>query len=219
MPLLGALLILALAAIACRSMLGDGELRGSGIGLTQTRAVPAFTGVELSGLGVLTVRSGAARQVKVHGDDNLVRRVTARVRAGVLVVGLKGRVRPRRQLRIAVTTPTIEALALTGSGTVVASRVTARRLRVELSGTGSVSARGRVRSLDVELDGVGEVLLADLRTRAADVQLNGTGRIVLDVTRSLDATVAGAGEILYSGDPDVRGHVDGVGVITKVPSR
>lgn len=211
-------LVLAVLASACGSVLGDDEIRGSGVAMTQARAVAPFRGVELRGVGVLTVESGAQRSVTVHGDDNVVRRVTTGVDGGVLVVGVKGHVRAQRELRIAVITPSIEALTLSGSGAITATGVRTRRLRVRLSGTGRMRAQGSATRLDVEVDGVGEALLANLRTPSAHVRLDGTGRVVVHAARSLDATVAGAGEVLYAGDPVVRSHVDGVGLIARAPS-
>jgi len=215
-----AALVLALVVEAMRSSsIGERELRGSGVPATQARHVPAFTGVSLDGVGVVSVRAGARRAVDVRGDDNVLPRVTTRVRGGVLVIALKGRVLVRRPLRIVVTTPTIQELRLSGGGTITATRVRAQRLRVTLSGTGSVRARGVADRVDAELDGSGELRLGNLRARVADVRLNGTGHIVVHATRELDATVAGVGEILYRGDPErVRSDVQGVGVIAKAPA-
>lgn len=212
-----AVLVLALVVVATRpSVIGERDLRGSGGPATQARHVPAFTGVALDGVGVISVRTGARRAVIVRGDDNVVPRVTTRVRGGLLVVALRGRVHVRRPLRIAVTTPTIEELRLSGSGTIIATGVRARRLRLTLSGTGSVRAQGVAERVDAELDGLGELQLGALRARVVGVRLNGTGRVVVHATRELDATLAGAGEILYRGDPPrVRSDVQGVGVIAR----
>lgn len=218
LPLLTALviaaLVVALVAVSWRSPTDEREMTGSGVLGTRTHTVRAFTGVELNGVGIVTIRHGPRRSVSVRGDDNVVDHVTADVAGGTLRVGLEGRVRTHRELRITVVTPALEVLAVSGSGELFATGVRARRLRVTVSGSGLVDARGAVEQLDVEVDGLCDVRLGRLRAQTVAVRLNGTGRVLVNATRTLDATVAGAGEIVYRGDPErVRRNVMGVGVI------
>jgi hypothetical protein len=221
-PLLGAtaiaILILALAALALLRVSDDPETKGSGVLATQTRHVPAFSGVRLSGVGDVTIRVGAPRSVAVRADDNLLDRVTTDVRGGVLVVGLKARVRSSGRLRVLVGVPRLDSLTLNGSGVLKATGVRAERLRVDLAGSGVVHADGAVTRLDVVLDGVGDVQLGNLRSEAIAATLNGTGRIVVNPARSLNAVVAGAGEIVYRRTPArLRTTVTGLGVIVSEP--
>ena len=61
--------------------------QGSGVAASQTRDVAGFSGIELAGSNVVTVRVGGTQSVVVHADDNLLSRVTTQVRAGSLVIG------------------------------------------------------------------------------------------------------------------------------------
>ena len=217
-PLLGAtaiaMFILALAALALLRVTDDPVTKGSGVLATETRHVPAFSAVRLSGVGDVVVHVGAPRSVAVRGDDNLLDRVTTDVHSDVLVVGLKDRVRTSSRLRVVVGVPTLDSLTLNGSGVLRATGVRAERLHVDLAGSGVVHARGAVARLDVVLDGVGDVQLGGLRAQAVDATLNGTGRVVVNPARSLDAVVNGAGEIVYRGTPArLRTTVTGLGVI------
>jgi len=50
----------------------------------------------------------------------------------------------------------------------------------------------------------------------ATVVVNGAGKVTLDVRNSLKATVNGAGDVIYDGDPpDVSSSVHGVGSIRR----
>jgi hypothetical protein len=62
-------------------------VQGSGVPATQTRAVPAFTAVDLAGGNNVTVHVGRTQAVTVNGDDNLIKYVTTTVHDGTLAIG------------------------------------------------------------------------------------------------------------------------------------
>ena len=63
---------------------------GSGTAATQTRTLPSFTAVDLTGSSTITVHVGAEQAVVVHADDNLLDHVKTDVRDGALVVSERG---------------------------------------------------------------------------------------------------------------------------------
>jgi hypothetical protein len=69
---------------------GHHGMHGSGVPAAQTRVVPAFSRIELAGSNAVTVHVGGSRSVVVHGDRNLLSRVTTTVRAGRLVIDTIG---------------------------------------------------------------------------------------------------------------------------------
>src|SRR5215468_7618859 len=84
----------ALVAIAATVLVSDvfrsspgSEVRGSGVAVTEARALPAFDRVELSGSNNVVIRVGAKQRVVVHTDDNLAGRVMTTVERHMLVVG------------------------------------------------------------------------------------------------------------------------------------
>ena len=116
---------------------------------------------------------------------------------------------------VGITVPSVDALTLGGSGSIVAGGLDARSLTVLLSGSGTVGARGKAQRLDVTLSGAGEADLSQLVARHVKATVSGAGQIVVHATGSLDASVPGTGEILYAGDPvDVTRSITGTGSIT-----
>lgn len=194
----------------------DDTLDGSGVPGEQARAVSPFGGVELAGSNIVTVRVGGPRSVIVRGDDNLLSHVTTTVRSGRLVIGTTGSYSSRTPMRVAVTVPSLGALALTGSGTVSAQHVHARSLRVTLSGSGVLHASGSAGRLDVRLGGSGVAGLGDLVARDARAVISGSGRIDVTATRALEASIPGTGAIVYGGNPaHVTTNVSGTGAVTR----
>ena len=189
---------------------------GSGIAATQSRTVPAFTGLELDGGNNVVVQVGPARQsVVVHADSNLLRRVTTRVRAGRLAIGTTpGNLSAKRPMYVVVTVPSLDRIELQGAGNISVSGINSERLTVTLSGAGNIDAAGAATKLDVTIGGAGNALLQGLIARDARAALSGQGSIMVTATRSLDASISGTGAIHYRGDPSrVTRRISGSGTI------
>lgn len=196
---------------------GSTGVQGSGIAATQTRNLAAFSGVELAGANNVTVRVGGQRSVVVHADDNLLGHVTTRVDAGSLVIGnTSGSLAARSPLRVEVNMPSLEALKLSGSGVVSVTGIKAKGLTVILSGGGVLRASGSATRVDVTLGGSGDAQLKGLVARDVHAVVSGSGRILVTATESLDASVPGAGAIVYSGNPaQVTTNITGSGAVVR----
>jgi hypothetical protein len=112
-PKLTTLAVLALAAILI-ALLVDGTFdsssspagKGSGIAATPARSLAPFTGVDLAGDNNVIVHVGASQSVIVHADNNLLGRVTTRVRSGSLVIGTApGNLNAKAPMSVAVSVP------------------------------------------------------------------------------------------------------------------
>lgn len=187
---------------------------GSGVAATQTRSVAPFTAVELSGASDVSIEVGPARSVVVHGDDNLLAKVTTHVTASRLVIGTEGSFSTKTPMRVDVTVPDLAALTLSGSGTVLARNVKGDSFKVSLSGSGSLQATGSVHDLVVELPGSGEANLYAVNAQDVHAELSGSGQILVHAAHSVIAVVSGSGSIVYAGNPpSVTKSVTGSGAV------
>lgn len=180
-------------------------LRGAGEIVSENRVISSdFDTIELRGSGDLTVEIGMAPAVVVETDSAVIDRVTTSVEDGRLVIDQEST--PWRDvdtLRIAVTTPSLERLELSGSGTVWATGLT-DGLAVEISGSGDVTLEGEVDLLDVLMSGDGSVDAGDIVAGSAMVGGDGSGavdiaveghRLDVDIDGSMDVAAGGAVEI------------------------
>jgi hypothetical protein len=189
---------------------------GSGVASTQTRSVPRFTCVELTGDNNVIVAVGSRQSVFVHADSNLLDRVTTQVRAGRLEVGTTpGNLNATSPMYVAVGVPSLDRIRLQGNGNIAVTGINSRRLTVTLPGNGNIQAAGTVTRLVVTITGAGTAELRQVIARDARAALSGDGTILLTATRLLAATLSGSGTILYGGDPSqVTQRVSGSGTIT-----
>jgi hypothetical protein len=218
---LGALLFVAVViAVLVDRVIFDNSSRsagaGSGVEATQARSVPPFSALDLTGANNVTVNVGARQSVIVHGDNNLLGRVTTRVQAGSLLIGnTPGNFSAKAPMFVAVTVPSLDAITLTGSGDITVRGLNNQSLTVALVGAGNIRANGTTTRLDVTIGGAGNTMLGQLTARDANATVAGNGTISLTATHSLTASIPGTGAILYGGNPPhVTATATGSGTVT-----
>jgi len=190
--------------------------QGSGVAAAEVRTLPAFDRIDLAGANLVSVSIGPRQAVVVHGDDNLLRRITTDVRDRTLVVDNSGSYTSKVPMKVEVVVPALASATLSGSGMIAIGGIEARALSVSVPGSGLLTAAGRVDNLDAVLGGTGECLLGDLVARDATAVLQGSGRLDVHATRSLDARVDGTGVIRYTGRPGrISRAVNGTGTIVE----
>ncbi len=220
-PLIVVIIGIALVLVAAALVLGidrgtrSHSTQGSGVAGAESRTVTDFTGVELAGAINVNVRVGGPRRVVVHADDNLLDRVTARVRSGILVIDTHGSFTANSPTYVDVTTPALVAADLSGSGELAVAAVAARTFTATLAGSGVLSVSGRADQVDATVSGSGSLRLGSLVGKDVRVAVAGTGEVAVQATDSLDASVSGTGAIRYTGSPGkVTTHVSGTGTVT-----
>jgi hypothetical protein len=189
---------------------------GSGVPTTQTREVASFHTVDLAGSNNVVIRVGEKQSVVVRADDNLLDRVTTEVQSGKLVIANPpGSFTTKSPMSVEVDVPTLDAVALSGSGNIVVTGIDAERLEVTLPGSGTLTGEGTATRLDVTVGGSGIAQFTRLVANDVRAVVSGSGSIFVTATKSLDGSVSGSGAILYSGNPpDVTKNVTGSGAIT-----
>jgi hypothetical protein len=206
--------IAALAALVNLAADDGGTMRGSGVEVTDQRELAPFAAIELAGANTVTVRVGPAQAVAVTGDDNLVDNVSTTVRANRLLIDDRGGFDTEAPMSVTVSVPSLDALSLSGMGTVTVVGVTGPEFTADLSGTGTLVVSGSVDRLTATQSGFGTLELGGLAARDVIARLEGTGDVNVQATSTLDATLTGTGSIVYSGSPSVTRHNTGVGSVT-----
>jgi len=191
-------------------------VKGSGVAAAQTRALPAFTAVDLAGANNVTVYVGRTQAVTVRGDDNLIPFVTTAVQGGTLAIGQSRSFSTRRPMSVEVAVPALDAVALSGTGVLNVYDVKADHFTVRAPGTGVLTVTGTTKTLDATLSGTGDLRLDALAAHDVTATVSGSGRLQVKAGHRLDATVSGVGSIVYTGSPTkLTKKVTGTGRITE----
>lgn len=213
---------------------------GSGRQVDQVRSLGPFSAVRAAGPIDIVLKAGDREQITVHFDDNLLSFVETRI-MGEAVPTLDIRILPgagfksSRPPKVIVEFRSIEALALRGSGDLVADTVKGKVLAVSIAasgdvkidkldvdvlgvsiaGSGDFTATGRAAEQGLSIAGSGDINAADLVGQTVKVRIAGSGDVRVHAEQMLDVSVAGSGDVIYRGAPVVRKSIAGSGDVRR----
>lgn len=185
--------------------------KGSGNVAEETRPLDPFSRIESSGSVDVKIDKGETSQAIVTTDDNLLPMLETVVMGDTLKVRMNGSYVTSSGLLVRVTTPTLEAIEVSGSGNLKAPTIDADTLTVDISGSGSVAAAGSAKSLAASLSGSGRLDAVALPVERARLAVSGSGSAKIHVNEELEASVSGSGSVRYGGSPKVSKDESGSG--------
>jgi hypothetical protein len=202
--------VLALSLAATAASAGD-----------QVRNAAPFTSINVQGPISVTVDASAAQQsLLVRGSDKFLDNVTSEVVNGEL------RLRARDKnfstnnntnngdQRVIIAMPQLRAFDGEGAGETRLNNVRGERLDVNYRGAGRMEINGKVKSLRMNAEGVGEVDTKALIADDVDIRFRGIGDVKVYARERLDAKVQGMGNLSYYGKPrTVNKSVAGIGSV------
>ena len=148
LKLIALFITLTLASCNANLNLGDG-IDGSGNVVTEKRTIDApFTKIDASSGVEVIVEQGAATEVEVEVDDNLMEHIVTRVENGTLIVKIEGNINTMESAIVRVRTKTIEGLE-SSSGATIRSKSTLKGTNLALK-----SSSGSTINTDLEYEKV-----------------------------------------------------------------
>lgn len=208
---LAALAFLLLVLTGCHwvGVKGNGEI------VTDTRSVPGFSRMEADGAFEVKWTAGEP-SLKITTDKNLLEYLRTNVSDDTLRIEWIKPLRGTRGIKIEISSPLVSRVQLNGAVRFVGSNLSGPELYLEANGATRVALQGNVNALSAELNGASRLDAESLITRAMELSINGAGRAEVHVTEVLKAEIAGAGKVIYSGDPKtVSRDISGAGSIKK----
>lgn len=190
--------------------------RGSGVVVTESRAMPPFSRLILAGPGQVRVTQGSPSLVEVRTDDNLLDRIETSVVGDTLTLDINGRSLCPTKIEFEVTTDRIDALEIGGFGSIaVTGAVETEELSLSIGGAGDIILRGPVEAeaLSLSIGGFGRIVGEELRADLTYLSMGGSGDMVLGLdTLDLRSTLDGFGTYELSGTAELHDlGVDGAG--------
>ncbi len=172
---------------------------GNGQIVTQARPIGNFRQIEARGASEVIVRVGPAPSLRITADSNPIPLIGSEIRGSKLILDARGSYRTRAKVRIVVTVPAIDAMALNGSGNGTVDGVASGRLALAIGGSGNLRATGRTRDLAIAIDGSGNVDARGLSSSSAAVVVSGSGNAEVSVNGPLSTVINGSGTVRYRG--------------------
>lgn len=212
------ILMIALLGLftACTNDNGPVEsVRGSGNVITEGREVSGFTAVSLQGVGQLEIDQTGTESLSITADENLLPYIKTNVRGGKLIISIQGNTLFNNvtELTYHVTVETIDSIELDGAGSIEVSHLDTDDWRVNLDGTGNITASGQANKQTVEINGAGAYTADELTSQEVSVRHSGAGTAVVQVSDQLDVRIDGLGTVEYIGNPTITQTINGLGAV------
>lgn len=227
-----------LPATSARAQFWSASVTASGKVVSETRPVRGYTGIGLAVPGTVVIRQDATESVLIEADDNLMPEIETVVEDAILKIRFKRKlsISGRHTLRVLVSGPAFDTLAVAGSGDIVAealkagslavkiagsgdvkiARLEAGTVKASISGSGDMSVAGKADEISATIAGSGDVVAERLEARRAKVSIAGSGDVRLWVRETLEVSIAGSGDVRYHGDPAVTKKIAGSGSLTRL---
>ena len=117
---------------------------------------------------------------------------------------------------VVVSGPAITDWKISGSGDLALDQINQPALRLDIRGSGSVSAAGTAQTIDLRVSGSGSGHLKDLITQSAKVDIRGSGNAEITAQTDADVMISGSGDVDLYGHPTMkRSEVRGSGSISQ----
>ena len=206
---------------------------GFGSIVTEDLRLDEFSGIELRIDAQVFLSEGDELEVSVKGQQNIIDELETRVRNGVWEIEYDDCVRNSDVLRIFITAPNLNYIAVNGSGKIQSDdilEVNDLEIKnngsgdIELSlqgdvvtarvrGSGKISLEGVASTLDLDIRGSGDAETFDLLVRDAQVEIDGSGDAQVHVSDFLEVMIDGSGDVYYKGEPDLKVTTRGSGKV------
>lgn len=165
--------------------------------------------------GSVRYRPGDKAQAVVSGEAVLIDHL--RLEGSQLSLDCETGWFPSR-LDVTVSGPAITDWKVVGSGDLALEEINQPKLRLNISGSGSVTASGTAQTVDLEISGSGDGRLRNLVAQSARIEIRGSGDAEVTAQADADVSISGSGDVDLYGHPTMkRSQVRGSGSITNVP--
>jgi Putative auto-transporter adhesin, head GIN domain len=158
---------------------------------------------------------GPQWHLSIRGPQRALDRLT--VENGV--IRARHRHRSSGDLKIEVSGPALKGVTINGSGNVALNNVQQDSLGIDIHGSGSVRASGKVDSIKINIMGSGSAAVEKLAVQTATIFIAGSGDVDVAPTDGVDIFIAGAGDVrLHTHPKHINSKIAGSGRVIEVSS-
>ena len=120
------------------------------------------------------------------------------------------------KLDVVLSAPAITDWKILGSGDLDLNQINQPDLRLDIRGSGGVTATGTAKTVDLRISGSGSGRLKDLTVQSAKVDIRGSGDAEITAQADADVLISGSGDVDIYGHPTMRrSEVRGSGNISQ----
>lgn len=147
----------------------------------------------------VSYRRGQGEQIVIEGDAALISHVA--IDDNDLVMDCRPRNARGQRLTITLPGQEFRRFAVNGSASMVLENLDQPELRIDISGSGDVTASGRAERLNFDVAGSGKGHFGNLDAGSVDIDIAGSGDAEIAPRDRLSVDVAGSGKVTLKTEP------------------
>ena len=190
---------------------GDGD-KASGPMTTRDFAWSGGDSLDLNAPADLEYTQGPNTKITVTGPKDALDKLT--IHDGH--IDLDGVWLDDRGLKIVMTAPNITKFEANGSQSISILDYDQDQLKLQVSGSGDVTAKGKANHASLDIAGSGDADLGGLTGDDVKVDISGSGDATIAPTKQADIQVSGSGDVhLMTHPPVLHSQISGSGDVTQ----
>ena len=204
--------------------------RGDGPVVEEVLSMSDFTGIDLKINANVYITQDDFFEIVAKGEQNVIDELELDVRNDTWDIEFDNCMKDY-ELDIYITMPTVEYLAIAGSGEIrgetfinaqdITLRISgsgdmclgleSQNVDAKITGSGDMELEGIAEQFDLKITGSGDVQAFKLISERADVEITGSGDASVHVLEFLRTKITGSGDVFYKGFPDLDVDITGSG--------
>jgi hypothetical protein len=197
---------------------------GDGNVVTKIRDLSGFDGIKVSSGIDVFIKQGNTENLKIKADKNLHEVIKTEVKNNTLYIYSEENIRKAKAKNVYVLYKNLEHIKISSSGDIKGVNtletdeldislssagdldldVKAQEIYISISSSGDANISGEAEYLKASLSSAGDLDAYDLKVKKCRINVSSAGHAKIHVTDELDATASSAGDIYYTGDPDIK---------------
>lgn len=226
--------LLALGACNMNAVKGNGHV------ITKSFVQKGFKDIEASSDLEVHLIQGPEYNIKIEGEENIIKLMDVKMEGDVLKVGMQDNVsiNTSHPLKVFITAPEFReiegsgACSFTTDGKLTSATdvkvelsgacelrmdIDAAKVAVDASGATEINIKGKTRDFSVDASGASSIHCYELLTENTTLEISGGGDAEVFASQSLTVSISGAGDVKYKGNPaSVKQDISGAGEVSKV---
>lgn len=215
-------LMIGLLLISSQSLFAGwfDTVKGSGEVFTKTLQFKGINAVELATIGDMYIEFGNKEELTIKAEDNIIDYFEIEMIGETLRIDLKEKIslRPSKPIKYYLTVKSLESLATTSAGDIIAPDFDGDKLKVKVSSAGDIELGNlNINDLEITMSSAGDVTFKTFNGDQIDVSISSAGDLHADkiiaeeaeivlrsagdarinylAVKSLDVSISSAGDV------------------------
>lgn len=229
-------MMLVMTMFSCDEWLNN-RIEGNNNVVSKIRDITVFNEVVSTGNFDIKITIADSTSLIVKAEENLFPFIMTTVRGQKFYAEVKDdyQLDNNQPIQILLTTPNLEGVLLTGTGVIACDSLTTSLLSTEITGSGLIEF-SKVFAKDViaDISGSGDIIIAGETVRSefyipgsGNIQcldlyqtdcysnISGSGNIFTYVNDYLEVDISGSGSVYYLGNPEIDSYISGSGQVIR----